>query len=57
MANFENGLDNELKKTIIDANQGFSLGLKPRLTMNGTSGSYFLKNCYRKNIVLFFFLL
>jgi len=35
------------------AQEGFNLGLIPKLTFEGTSGTYFLQNKYRKKIVRF----
>jgi len=36
---------------LFSVQEGFNLGLIPALTFNGTSGAYFLRNKYRKNIV------
>lgn len=43
-----------LKTTIKDIHKAFSEGLVPKLTDDGTSGTYFLQNLQRKNIVTCF---
>ena len=46
-------LSKELNDCIFDVNQGFIEGLIPKLSENGTSGTYFLQNVNRKNIAVF----
>jgi len=43
--------EESLEALLFSAQEGFNLGLIPKLTFNGTSGSYFLQNKYRKNVV------
>ena len=38
---------------IEEIKSGFLKGLKPRLTDNGTSGSYFLENHHFKTVAIF----
>lgn len=45
-----------LNKTISEIRQGFSEGLIPKLADDGTSGTYFLHNLQRKNIVIRIFI-
>jgi len=40
-----------LENLLFGIQEGFNLGLIPKLTFDGTSGTYFLRNKYRKNIV------
>lgn len=40
-----------LKRLVFSVQEGFNLGLIPKMTLEGTSGAYFLRNTFRKNIV------
>ena len=40
-----------IENLLFSVQEGFNLGLIPELTFNGTSGAYFLRNKFRKNIV------
>jgi len=40
-----------IRHLLFAVQEGFNLGLIPKLTSDGTSGSYFLKNKFRKIIV------
>lgn len=42
-----------LESMLFSVQEGFNLGLIPKLTFDGTSGSYFLQNKYRKNVAIF----
>lgn len=46
-------LPEEFKNCLFDINQGFISGLAPKLSENGTSGTYFLQNINRKSIAVF----
>ena len=46
-------LPKEFIDCIFNINQGFNSGLVPKLSENGTSGTYFLQNAKRKNIAVF----
>lgn len=43
----------EFENCIFDINQGFFSGLFPKLSENGTSGTYFLQNVNKKSIAVF----
>ena len=47
---FEKPID-LIEDTIKEALKGFSIGLIPKLSDEGTSGTYFLQSIQRKNIV------
>lgn len=42
-----------LKKLIYQVQEGFSLKLFPKTTLEGTSGVYMLRNAYRKDAVIY----
>jgi hypothetical protein len=42
-----------LTKIIHEIRQGFNKGLKPKLTQDGTSGVYKLRNMYKKDVAIF----
>jgi len=42
-----------LEAMLFSVQEGFSLGLIPKLTFDGTSGSYFVQNKFRKNVAIF----
>ena len=42
-----------LKDRLIQARQGLSLGLAPRLALDGTGGTYFLRNAHKENVCVF----
>jgi len=46
-------LPEEFKDCLFDINQGFIEGFIPKLSENGTSGTYFLQNLNRKNVAVF----
>ncbi len=48
---FQEGLSEEFVKAIGQIDTAFKFDIKPKLTEDGTSGSYFLKNESRNNIV------
>jgi hypothetical protein len=41
-----------LETILFSVQEGFNLGLIPKLTFDGTSGTYMLRNRFRKNIVI-----
>lgn len=43
--------EDSLETMLFSVQEGFNLGLIPKLTFDGTSGSYFLQNKYRRNVV------
>lgn len=43
--------EDSLDSLLFSVQEGFNLGLIPKLTFDGTSGSYFLQNKFRKNVV------
>lgn len=49
---YENLPKNPITKQIIfQIQEGFNVGLVPKLALEGTSGVYFIRNANRKNIV------
>jgi len=45
--------EDSLDSLLFSVQEGFNLGLIPKLTFDGTSGSYFLQNKFRKNVAIF----
>ena len=49
--------EDSIESVLFSVQEGFNLGLIPKLTFDGTSGSYFLQNKYRKNVVCYFLII
>jgi len=50
---FENLVSSKLKKIILYANRGFALNLKPLETLDGSGGTYILRDAAKRNICVF----